>query len=105
MLLHSEIAHLSKVKVLVHCSVDDFRFFKQRLPHKQHVLAMPTIDESFVASVNVRCQSSDDPIDLLFVGQRTDFNRAAIKWFFEQVWPLIADRGYRNCWPNCQVGS
>jgi glycosyltransferase involved in cell wall biosynthesis len=93
-LLHSEIAHLNKVKVLVHCSVDDFHFFKQRLPHKQHVLAMPTIDESFVAAVNVACQSSDDPIDLLFVGQSTDFNRAAIKWFFEQVWPLIADHAY-----------
>src|SRR3984893_9733196 len=93
-LLQSEIAHLNKVKVLVHCSVDDFHFFKQRLPHKQHVLAMPTIDESFVATVNVACQFSDDPIDLLFVGQSTDFNRAAIKWFFEQVWPLIADRGY-----------
>src|ERR1700686_2558570 len=93
-LLHSEIAHLNKVKVLVHCSVDDFHFFKQRLPHKQHVLALPTIDEIFVSTVNAACPSASDQIDLLFVGQNTDFNRAAIRWFFEQVWPLIADRGY-----------
>jgi glycosyltransferase involved in cell wall biosynthesis len=94
-LLHSEITLLNKAKVLVHCSVDDFNFFKPRLPHKQHVLAMPTIDETFVSNVNAACQSPADPIDLLFVGQSTDPNRAAIKWFFEQVWPLIADRGYR----------
>jgi glycosyltransferase involved in cell wall biosynthesis len=82
------------MKVLVHCSVNDFNFFKLRLPHKQHILAMPTIDETFVSNVEAVCQSSDDPIDLLFVGQSTDPNRAAMKWFFEQVWPLIADRGY-----------
>jgi polysaccharide biosynthesis protein PslH len=93
-LLHSEVAHLNKVKVLVHCSADDFHFFKQRLPHNQHILAMPTIDEAFVSTVNAVCPSSPDAIDLLFVGQNTDFNRASIQWFFEQVWPLIADRGY-----------
>jgi glycosyltransferase involved in cell wall biosynthesis len=93
-LLRSEISYLNKMKVLVHCSVDDFNFFKLRLPHKQHVLAMPTIDETFVSSVDAACQSTIDPIDLLFVGQHTHPNCAAIKWFFEQVWPLIADRGY-----------
>ena len=94
-LLHSEIAHLEKVKVLVHLSVDDFNFFKLRLPHNQHVLSLPTIDESFVSTVQLAAQSPIDPIDLLFVGQSTPPNRAAIQWFFEQVWPLIADRGYR----------
>jgi polysaccharide biosynthesis protein PslH len=93
-LLRSEISLLNKAKVLVHCSVDDFNFFKPRLPRKPHVLALPTIDESFVSTVSSACPSSD-PIDLLFVGQSTDPNRAAMKWFFEQVWPLIADRGYR----------
>jgi len=93
-LLHSEISYLNKVKVLVHCSVDDFNFFKLRLPHKQHVLAMPTIDETFVSGVETACQTSTDPIDLLFVGQSTDPNCAAMKWFFEQVWPLIVPRGY-----------
>jgi glycosyltransferase involved in cell wall biosynthesis len=93
-LLHSEFSYLNKMKVLVHCSVDDFNFFKERLPNKQHILTMPTIDEFFVSDVNAACQSSIDSIDLLFVGQSTDPNRAAIQWFFEQVWPLIADRGY-----------
>jgi polysaccharide biosynthesis protein PslH len=93
-LLHSEIAHLNKVNVLVHCSADDFQFFKQRLQNKQHVLVLPTIDESFVSAVNAASPSASDPIDLLFVGQNTDFNRVSIQWFFEQVWPLIADRGY-----------
>jgi glycosyltransferase involved in cell wall biosynthesis len=94
-LLVSEVALLKKAKVLVHCSVDDFNFFKMRLPQKQHVLAMPTIDESFISTVDGAKSSSTAPIDLLFVGQSTDPNRAAIKWFFEQVLPLIADRGYR----------
>jgi polysaccharide biosynthesis protein PslH len=94
-LLDSEIAHLEKVKVLVHLSVDDFNFFKLRLPHSQHVLSLPTIDEGFVSAVQGAAQSQIDPIDVLFVGQSTPPNRAAIKWFFEDVWPLIADRGYR----------
>lgn len=93
-LLHSEVSYLEKMNVLVHCSVDDFNFFKLRLPHKRHVLAMPTIDEAFVSSVEKVCPSSADPIDLLFVGQSTDPNRDAMKWFFEQVWPLVADRRY-----------
>jgi polysaccharide biosynthesis protein PslH len=94
-LLRSEISHLKKVKVLVHCSVDDFNFYKHRLPDNKHILAMPTMDESFVSAVSASSHSPLDPIDLLFVGQSTDPNRAAIQWFFEQVWPLIADRGYR----------
>ena len=92
-LLRSELFYLSKREVLVHCSVDDFNFFKSRLPHKQHVLVMPTIDETFVSEIDA-AQPSTDSLDLLFVGTSSDPNRAAIKWFFEQVWPLIADRGY-----------
>ncbi len=94
-LVRSEIAHLRRVKVLVHLSVDDFDFFKLRLPDNQHILAMPTIDETFVSTVELGGRSSIDPIDLLFVGQSTPPNRSAIKWFFEHVWPLIAHRGYR----------
>jgi glycosyltransferase involved in cell wall biosynthesis len=93
-LLHSELSYLGKSEVLVHLSVDDFNFFKLRLPHKRHVLVMPTIDETFVSDIAAAHQSSTDSFDLLFVGTSTDPNRAAIKWFFEQVWPLIADRGY-----------
>jgi glycosyltransferase involved in cell wall biosynthesis len=93
-LIDSEISYLNKMKVLVHCSVDDFNFFKSHLPEKQHVLAMPTINETFIANVETACASSCDSIDLFFVGQSTVPNLAAMKWFFEQVWPLIADRGY-----------
>ncbi|MGA8731950.1 MAG: glycosyltransferase [Terracidiphilus sp.] len=94
-LLRSEVAHLSTVKVLVHVSIEDFDFFKSRLPHKCHVLAMPTIDEAFVADVDVSRQSSNDSVDLLFVGHSTPPNVAAVQWFFEQVWPLIDHCGYR----------
>jgi glycosyltransferase involved in cell wall biosynthesis len=93
-LLDSEIAHLKNVKVLVHVSVEDFNFFKHRLPQKEHILALPTIDQTFASDVNASRQSSIDPIDLLFVGQSTAPNAAAVRWFFEQVWPLIEHRGY-----------
>jgi polysaccharide biosynthesis protein PslH len=93
-LIQSEISHLAGIKVLVHCSVDDFNFFQQHLPHAHHVLAMPTISESLVSSVKAAGESSADRIDLLFVGQSTEANCSAMKWFFEEVWPLIADHGY-----------
>jgi glycosyltransferase involved in cell wall biosynthesis len=92
-LLDSELSLLNKTNVLVHCSVDDFNFFKPQLPLKPHVLALPTIDEAFIVTVD-STPPSRDPIDLLFVGQSTNPNCAAMKWFFEKVWPLIADRGY-----------
>jgi polysaccharide biosynthesis protein PslH len=93
-LLQSELSYLSKSDVLVHLSVDDFNFFKSRLPHKRHILVMPTIDEAFVSEIDASSQSTTGLVDLLFVGTSTDPNRAALKWFFEEVWPLIADRGY-----------
>ncbi len=93
-LLRSELSYLSQSEVLVHLSVDDFNFFKFRLPDKRHILVMPTVDESFVSDINAAYQSSTDSVDLLFVGTSSDPDRAAIKWFFEQVWPRIAeDRG------------
>lgn len=93
-LLSRELSLFDKVQVLVHCSVDDFSFLKLQLPHKPHVLALPSIGETFVSSVNA-ASPVDDPIDLLFVGQHTTWNCAAMKWFFEEVFPLISDRGYR----------
>jgi glycosyltransferase involved in cell wall biosynthesis len=93
-LLDSELALLKKAKVLVHCSVDDFNFFKAHLPEMSHVLALPTIDKTFVSKVEA-ATPDPDPIDLLFVGQSTNPNCAAMKWFFEEVWPIFADRGYR----------
>lgn len=92
-LLQAEVSLLKKADVLVHCSVDDFEFFKSRVRHNKHVLALPTIDEAFVSTVDSRAPG-DGPIDLLFVGQSTGPNLAAMKWFFDKVWPLIADRGY-----------
>jgi len=94
-LVESEISYLKEVKVLVHLSEEDFRFFQERLPHQEHVLALPTIDESFISAAQNASNVSDRTIDLLFVGQRTDANCAAIEWFFERVWPLIAERRYK----------
>src|ERR1700733_14121324 len=94
-LLSSETAYLNKANVLVHVSVDDFNFFHSRLPHKQHVLALPTIKETSAFDPDVARQPSIEPIDLLFVGHGTTPNAAGLKWFFEQVWPLIEHRGYR----------
>lgn len=93
-LVDSELALARRADVLVHLSVDDFNFFKRGLPSMRHVLALPTIDESFVSSV-ASAGSTAEPIDLLFVGQSTDPNCAAMKWFFEEVWPLITEREYR----------
>jgi hypothetical protein len=94
-LVKSEVEHLKKIKVLIHLSEDDFSFFQQRLPKQQHILALPTIDESFVAAVRTASNAQSDAIDLLFVGQSTGVNCVAIQWFFERVWPLIAEHGYQ----------
>ena len=51
-LIRSEKVMLGKADVLVHCSADDFNFFKALLPAKKHVLTLPTIDRSFVSAVN-----------------------------------------------------
>jgi glycosyltransferase involved in cell wall biosynthesis len=92
-LLDSELLLLKKADVLVHCSVDDFAFFKTHLPAMSHVLALPSIDETFVSKVNASVPATA-PIDLLFVGQSTNPNCAAMKWFFESVWPILAEHGY-----------
>lgn len=92
--VHSEISLLQHADTLVHLSVDDFRFFKTEMPGKQHVLAMPAIDEAYVSAVNATAPLQDT-IDLLFAGQNHGPNLAALKWFLEQVWPLLADNGYK----------
>lgn len=94
-LIQSELAHLRNINVFIHCSVDDLEYFKRHLPQQKHVLAMPTINEAFVSDAQASNPSSLEPIDLLFVGQSTDANRDAMRWFFDEVWPLIAERGYR----------
>jgi glycosyltransferase involved in cell wall biosynthesis len=91
--IRSEISLLRKADVLVHLSVDDFRFFQARMSYKPHVLAMPAIDEKYVSAVN-SAAPFNETIDLLFVGQKHAPNLAAIQWFFEQVWPLLAENRY-----------
>lgn len=92
-LVRSELLLLKRANVLVHCSVEDLDFFKARMPSKPQLLVLPTIDKSFVSSVNAI--NHRDPIDLLFVGQSTGPNLAAIEWFFDKVWPLIIQKQYR----------
>jgi glycosyltransferase involved in cell wall biosynthesis len=92
-LIKSEIALLEKANVLIHLSVDDIKLFQVWMPSKPHFLAFPTIDENFISTVNAAAPPAES-IDLLFVGQWHHANLAALKWFFDQVWPLIADRRY-----------
>lgn len=92
-LIESETALLEKANVLVHLSVDDFKFFQARLPSKLHSLAFPTIDENFGSSVDAVVPPAEI-IDVLFVGASHIPNFASVKWFFDQVWPLIVDRRY-----------
>ena len=91
--IHSEISLLEKADAFVHLSVDDFRFFQTEMPGKPHVLAMPAIDETYISAVNATAPFKDT-IDLLFVGQNHAPNLAAMKWFLEQVWPLLAESRY-----------
>ena len=90
----SETKLLEKANVLVHLSVDDFNFFKTQMPHKRHLLSFPTINESFVSDVKETAPSSN-AIDLLFVGQYSKPNFAALEWFLQDVWPLIANQKYK----------
>ena len=92
-LIKSETSLLKKASVLIHLSVDDLRLFEGLMPSKPQFLAFPTIDENFISSVNAAAPPVES-IDLLFVGQWHSANLAAMKWFFDQVWPLIADRRY-----------
>ena len=92
-LIESETALLEKANVLVHLSVDDFKFFLARLPSKLHSLTFPTIDENFGSGLDAMVPAAEI-IDVLFVGAWHIANFTAVKWFFDHVWPLIADRRY-----------
>jgi len=91
--IHSEISLLEKADAFIHLSVDDFRFFQTEISGKPHVLAMPAIDETYISAVKATTPFKDT-IDLLFAGQNHAPNLAAMKWFFEQVWPLLAESRY-----------
>ena len=92
-LIRSETALLEKSNVLVHLSVDDSDFFRKLMPSKPQFLVFPSIDERFISTVNAAAPPAEG-LDLLFVGQWHHANLAAVKWFFDQVWPLIADQRY-----------
>jgi glycosyltransferase involved in cell wall biosynthesis len=92
-LIKSETALLEKANVLIHLSVDDLKLFQVLMPSKPQFLAFPTIDENFSSTVNAAVPPAES-IDLLFVGQWHHPNLEAMQWFFDQVWPLIADRRY-----------
>jgi hypothetical protein len=92
-LIKSETALLEKANALIHLSVDDFKLFQVLMPSKPQFLAFPTIDEDFSSTVNTAAPPAES-IDLLFVSQWHYANLAAMKWFFDQGWPLIADRRY-----------
>jgi glycosyltransferase involved in cell wall biosynthesis len=92
-LIRSETCQLERVNALIHLSTDDFRFFQRLLPYKPQFLSFPTIDEKFKSNVNAAAVPAED-IDLMFVGSWHRPNLAAIRWFLEEVWPLIAHRHY-----------
>ena len=92
-LIKSEIALLEKANALIHLSVEDFRLFQAWMPSKPQFLVFPTIDENFISTVNGAAPPAES-MDLLFVGQSHFANLDAMKWFFDRVWPLIADRRY-----------
>jgi glycosyltransferase involved in cell wall biosynthesis len=92
-LLKSEIAQLGIPDALIHLSSSDFDFFQRKLPSQAHFLAFPTIDEGFISLVNETTPLTE-PIDLLFVADWHPPNLAAIQWYSEQVWPLLAKRNY-----------
>jgi glycosyltransferase involved in cell wall biosynthesis len=92
-LLQSELSMLQQADALIHLSYQDARFFKEHLPQKPQVLALPTIDEAFVSEVRSAAPFPES-IDLLFVGQNHAPNVAAVEWLLGRVWPLIAERRY-----------
>jgi len=79
---------------LVHCSVNDLKFFQKLIRDKQHVLTLPAVDETFISAANCASPSPAKTIHLLFVGASHVANLAAIRWFFEYLWPRTADQRY-----------
>ena len=92
LLLGAEKALLKHADVLVHCSVDDHRFFSQQFPKKPQMLALPLMDRAFVAAISEAQEIA--PIDILFVGTGNYPNAEAVEWFLTEVWPLIASKRY-----------
>ena len=92
-LIKSERELLEKADTLIHLSVDDFEFFQRLLPSKPQFLALPIIAEDICSTVSAAAPLAER-IDLLFLGHCHRPNLFALKWFFDQVWPLIANHQY-----------
>jgi glycosyltransferase involved in cell wall biosynthesis len=92
LLLSAEKALLGEADVLVHCSVEDHRFFSEQFPEKPQLLARPLMDNAFVAAVAEAQEIA--PIDILLAGTGHHANSEAVEWFLTEVWPLIASRRY-----------
>ncbi len=92
-LRRAELACLRQADLLVHCSVDDQCFFLEKFPDKPQLLARPSIHGSFVKAV--RGAPEIAPIDILLVGTGHHANFEAVEWFLTEVWPLIAENGYK----------
>jgi glycosyltransferase involved in cell wall biosynthesis len=92
-LLRAENALLKEADVLIHCSVDDHRFFREQFPDKPQIVARPSMDEVFVAAVAAAQEIA--PIDILLVGTDHHANAEAVEWFLTEVWPLIRSRRYK----------
>jgi hypothetical protein len=92
-LVESEIKHLEDPDVLIHLSSSDFSFFERKLPTGKHFLILPTIDPSFIASVE-ESTAPLDAFDVLLVADWHAPNLAAVQWLFDRVWPVMADRNY-----------
>ena len=93
-LQRAELALFRDYQVLVHCSVDDCNYFNGHLSRKTHIIARPTIDPQFIAAVCDRPAERSTPIDVLFVGTRYVANERAVEWLLNEVWPIVADRGW-----------
>lgn len=91
-LLRSERRLAGSADVLIHCSIDDRRFFIEHFPDKPHILARPAIDDAFIAAVANTEPPRLAPIDILLVGTGYAANVDAAAWFLTEVWPLIAKR-------------
>ncbi|HXY03615.1 MAG TPA: glycosyltransferase family 4 protein [Terriglobales bacterium] len=90
-LIKSETRLLEKANVLIHLSVDDFKLFQAAIPSKPQFLVFPTIDEKFASTVRAALPTTGT-IDLLFLGHSNPANLAAVKWFLNEVLPLLADQ-------------
>ncbi len=80
----SEIEALSKAQLILAIQKEDAETFKEMLPTKD-VITVPLAKDLItlkVAQVQGRC---------LFVGSGADHNVFGLRWFLDEVWPIVID--------------